>query len=117
MSSYFPEVFDFVLERFNLELDTQKYTKSLIWKDKWVTVEKISNMENVCEVYGCLSSHLLVHEALMVFPGSGGLVDFSFTMDAVIHQDVTPEHKSKLCHTTLSFSHYVCDYVCLLTCG
>lgn len=44
-----------------------------------------------CQAYGSLYTHLLVHVALMVFPGSRGLVDFSFTMDAVIHQDETSE--------------------------
>ena len=42
-----------------------------------------------------LYTHLLVHIALMVFPGSGGLIDFSFTVDTVIHQDETPKRGAK----------------------
>lgn len=49
-------------------------------------------MEKVCVFERQADSwytHLLVHVALVVFPGSGGLVDFSFTVDTVIQQDET----------------------------
>lgn len=55
------------------------------------------------------ATHFLVHIALMVFPGSGGLVNFSFTVDAVIHQDKTPEHRYKSAHVirgSLLYDHH-----------
>lgn len=73
MASHFPEVFDFILKCLNLEFN-----------------DKMSNLEKVCMCVGVPGlqyelTHLLVHIALMVFPGSGGLIDFSFTVDTVIH--------------------------------
>lgn len=61
---------------------------------------------------GSLYTHLLVHVALMVFPGSGGLVDFSFTMDTVIHQDETSETDAKtpVIHHSCD-GHTVCTHV------
>lgn len=110
------------------------YQLYLIYNDKWVCAS--------CQAYGlrlwASYTHLLVHVALMVFPGSGRLVDFSFTMDTVIHQDKTPETDAKkqtktpVIHCSLDrHTIYVCMWDvrsllryslnfkggCLLTCG
>lgn len=49
-------------------------------------------------------THLLVHIALMILPRSGGLVDFSLAVDAVVHEDVTPKKDAKTPPAVFYFS-------------
>lgn len=43
------------------------------------------------------TSYLMINVALMIFPGFRRLVDFSLTVNAVVHQDVAPTKCSRKC--------------------